>query len=582
MTARRHNHRIVVIGWDGATFDLLLPWVAQGKLPNFAAFLHGSAHGPLRSTMPPFTYPAWTTFLTGKNPGRHGVFDFTERIPGTHQIQFVNARSMRAPTIWRLLSDAGRRVACMGVPVSYPPEPINGVLICGFDAPGSGSRTDASSVYPPELLGEIRRNVGSYVTAANIMPLMSTDHHEAALDLILDTLEIKARTARYLLEREPWDVFMVLFGESDLVGHHFWRFTDPQSPLYSRSASGRVSEAIYEVYARLDEMLGLLLEACPPDCVRLMVSDHGFGGSGDRVIYMNRWLAEQGFLTFAGDPGAPGAESGLAYRMVSRAKNWGLRFLPPAIKTHIFRRRPEIAGRMESYLRFSGIDWSRTQAFSEELPYLQNIWINVKGQEPYGIVEPGRQYDEVLARLRERLLAWVDPLSGEKVVAEVHHREELYVGPYADRAPDLLVVTRTPGGYAYQGKSSQQAGGSGSLVRLRPDAPGSLKFFAAKSGSHRNHGIFLAQGPMIAAGQTIQGARLMDIAPTILYLLDQPVPSDMDGVVLADALQPEFMATRPVIRGAPEAEVVGAGAANYTPDEDAVMAKRLQDLGYLE
>jgi predicted AlkP superfamily phosphohydrolase/phosphomutase len=568
-----------VIGWDGATFDLLKPWAAQGKLPNFATFLQGSAHGPLRSTIPPFTYPAWTSFLTGKNPGRHGVFDFTERVPGTHQIQFVNARSVRAKTIWRLLSDAGLRVACMGVPVSYPPEPINGVLICGFDAPGSGSRTDASSVHPPELLGEIRRHVGSYVTAANIMPLMSNDQHEAALDLILDTLVTKARTARYLLEREPWDVFMVLFGECDLVGHHFWRFTDPKSPLYSPSTSARVADAIYEVYAKLDEMLGMLLEACPPDCVRLMVSDHGFGGSGDRVIHMNRWLAEEGFLTFAADGNN---RPGLGYRVVNRAKNWGLRFLPPAIKTHIFRRRPEIAGRMEAYLRFGGIDWSRTQAFSEELPYLQNIWINTKGQEPHGIVEPGRQYDEVVARLRERLLAWVDPLSGEKVVAEVHHREEVYTGPYLDRAPDLVVVTRTPGGYAYQGKASRQAHGEGSIIRLRMDAPGSLKFFAAKSGSHRDYGIFLAQGPMIPAGRVIRGARLMDIAPTILYLLDQPIPSDMDGVVLKDAITSEFVATRPVIRGAAEAATVGAGVANYTPDEDAVMAKRLQDLGYLE
>lgn len=579
MSSRRQKHRVVVIGWDGATFDLLDPWVQQGKLPNFAAFLRDSAHGPLRSTSPPFTYPAWATFMTGKNPGRHGVFDFTERIPGTHQVQFVNARSLRAKTLWRLLSDAGRRVACMGLPVSYPPEPVNGVLICGFDAPGSGSRTDSSSVFPPELLGEIRRNVGSYVTAANIMPLMSTDQHEAALDLILDTLTMKARTARYLLEREPWDLFMVLFGESDLVGHHFWRLTDPRSPLYRKPSSARVADAIYQVYARLDEMLGLLLEACPPDCVRLMVSDHGFGGSGDRVIHMNRWLAEQGFLTFAGNGGA---ESGVGFRLVNRAKHWGLRFLPPAIKTHIFRRRPQLAGRMESYLRFGGLDWSRTQAFSEELPYLQNIWINVKGQEPQGIVEPGREYDEVVARLRERLHAWVDPLSGEKVVAEVYHREELYVGPHLDRAPDLLVVTRTPEGYAYQGKSSRQADGRGSLVRLRPDAPGSLKFFAAKSGSHRDYGIFLAQGPMVAAGRAIESARLMDIAPTILYLLDQPVPSDMDGVVLADAFRPEFVTARPAARGAAAVETAAVGGANYTPDEDAVMAKRLQDLGYLE
>ena len=416
MAATVHNHGVVIIGWDGATFDLIDPWIAEGKLPNLAAFREGGVHGKLRSTIPHFTYPAWTTFLTGKNPGRHGVFDFTERIPGTHRIQFVNAKRVRSKTLWRLLSDSNHRVACMGVPVSYPPEAINGVLICGFDAPGSGSRTDESSVHPPELLQEIRTHVGDYVTSANIMPLMSEDKHEEALDLILQTMEMKGKTARYLLEREPWDVFMVLFGESDLVGHHFWRFTDPKSPLYVESASERVRNALYEVYAKLDEMLPMLLEACPEDSIRLIVSDHGFGGSGNRVIYMNRWLADEGFLTFKG---SGGPQAGMGFKMVNLAKNWGLRFLPPAIKTYIFRRRQGIANRMEAYLRFGGIDWSKTKAFSEELPYLQSIWINVKGREPFGIVEPGAEYDDLLAELKERLTAWIDPATDEPVVEEV-------------------------------------------------------------------------------------------------------------------------------------------------------------------
>ncbi len=574
-----HNPPVVIIGWDGATFDLIDPWIAEGKLPNLAAFREQSAHGLLRSTTPPFTYPAWTTFLTGKNPGRHGVFDFTERIPGTHRIQFVNAKRVRSKTIWRLLSDTGRRVACMGVPVSYPPEPINGVLICGFDAPGSGSRTDSTSLHPPGLLEEIRQNVGPYVTASNIMPLMSRDRHEEGLDLILETLELKGRTARYLLEREPWDVFMVLFGESDLVGHHFWRFADPKSPLYCHSSSSRVRDAIYQVYAKLDEMLPMLLEACPPESVKFIVSDHGFGGSSDRVIYMNKWLADEGFLKFQGKD-ATGA--GFGFHAVNFAKNWGLRFLPPAVKTYIFRRRQGVANRMEAYLRFGGIDWSQTKAFSEELPYLQTIWINVKGREPGGIVEPGAQYDEVVAELRERLSAWVDPETGERVVEQVWHRDELYDGPYVERSPDLLLRTGLPNGYAYQGKSSRQSAPSSPLDRLKVNEPGALKFYAAKSGSHRDYGVFLAQGPMITPGKRIEGARLMDVAPTILYLLGEPVPEDMDGVVLTDAIDPSFCRARPLRTGSADTQTAGTEEATYSAEDEAVITKRLEDLGYLE
>ncbi|MFH0983213.1 MAG: alkaline phosphatase family protein [Planctomycetota bacterium] len=578
MGTRPKQHRVVVIGWDGATWDLIDPWIAQGKLPNLAAFREQAAFGDLRSTDPPFTFPAWTSFLTGKNPGRHGVFDFTERVPGTHQIQFVNARRVRSKTIWRLLSDAGRRVACMGVPVTFPPEAVNGVLICGFDAPGASSRADESTFHPPQLLEEIRRHVGSYTVSANIMPLMNEDRHEEALDAILATLDMKGRTARYLLEREAWDVFMVLFGESDLIGHHFWRFCDPRSPLYTKSNSPRVANAIYEVYKKLDDMLPMLLEACPDDCVRILCSDHGFGGSGDRIIYMNKWLADEGFLAFSGG----GPKAGMGFKLVNFAKLWGLKALPPSVKAYVFRKRQGIANRMESYLRFGGIDWSRTRAFSEELPYLQTIWINVKGREPQGVVDPGQEYDDLVAELKKRLLAWTDPATGEKVVTHVQHRDEIYDGPNGKRSPDLIVRTAYPGNYAYQGKSSRQGSPTAAIEQLRIDAPGSMKFYAAKSGTHRDYGILLAQGPTMVPGRRVIGARLMDVVPTILYLLGEPIPQDMDGVVLRDALRPEFVASRPVVSGEADTQQAGSEAPTYSEEDEAIISQRLQDLGYLE
>lgn len=580
MSTGSHSHHIVIIGWDGATFDLIHPWVAEGKLPNIAAFLKAGTSGLLRSTNPPVTYPAWTSFITGKNPGKHGIFDFSERIPGTRRIQFVNARSVRSKSIWRLLSDAGLRVASMGLPVSYPAEPVNGVMICGFDAPGSGSCADSKTVYPPELLNEVERAIGRhYITSTNLAPMMARQKHEEGLDQILNTIETKAQTAKYLLKREAWDVFMVLFGESDLVGHYFWRFTDPKSPLYCPSSGTRVANAIYEVYAKLDALLADLLEACPPDAVRIMVSDHGFGGSSDRVIYMNKWLADEGFLTFQG---RGTSQAGLGYKLVNLAKGWGLRFLPPSVRTIISRRSPSIPHRMESYLRFGGIDWSKTKAFSEELPYVQNVWINVKGREPDGIVEPGAQYDELVAELRGRLSAWVDPLSGEKVVDHVYHRDELYEGPRVGGAPDLLVRTRCPGGYTYHGKSSRQARPVAAIERIGDGDLASSKFLAGKSGSHRDDGIFLIQGPMIPSGRTIQGARLMDVAPTILYLLGQPIPEDMDGVVLRDCVDPTYIASRPVVSSDAETQKAGESAPTYSAQDEAVINQRLQDLGYLE
>lgn len=577
--AAARQHKVVIIGWDGATWDLIDPWIAEGKLPNIAKFRSGGTSGKLRSTDPPFTFPAWTSFLTGKNPGRHGVFDFTERIPGTKKIQFVNARRVRSQTCWRILSDSGKRVCCMGVPVSYPPEKVNGILICGFDAPGAASEADESSVYPPEALAEINAAVGQYVTSANIMQLMNDDRHEEALDEILRVMDQKGRTARYLLQREAWDVFMILWGESDLIGHHFWRFCDPQSPLYTPSKSEKVRQAIYLVYKKLDDWLPQLLEECHETTVKIICSDHGFGGSGDRIIYMNKWLADNGYLSFQGNGNAQG---GIGFKLINFAKLWGLRVLPPKVKAWVFRKQQGIANKMESYLRFGGIDWERTRAFSEELPYLQTIWINVKGREEGGTVEPGEQYDQLIAEITKKLYDWRDPDTGGKVVEVVQHRRDIYNGDWVERSPDLIVRTTYPGNYAYQGKSSRHSNPQAPIERLRIDAPGSMKFYAAKSGTHRDYGVYLAQGPMVPAGRQLDGARLWDVMPTLFYLLGQPVPSDMDGKILTGSIKPEYLAAHAVDSATMDTQTAGSGERTYSDQDEKVISQRLADLGYLE
>ncbi len=573
------QHKVVIIGWDGATWDLINPWIAEGKLPNIAKFKAESTYGNLRSTDPPFTFPAWTSFLTGKNPGRHGVFDFTERIPGTKKIQFVNAKRVRAKTCWRILSDSGKRVCCMGVPVSYPPEPVNGILICGFDAPGAASEADQTSVFPPEALNEINAAVGKYITSANIMQLMNEDRHEEALDEILKVMDQKGRTAQYLLQREAWDVFMILWGESDLIGHHFWRFCDPKSPLYTHSKSEKVRNAIYLVYKKLDEWLPRLLAECHESTIRIICSDHGFGGSGDRIIYMNKWLADNGYLAFENNGNAQG---GAAFKLINWAKLWGLRVLPPWVKAMVFRRFTGIANKMESSLRFGGIDWSRTRAFSEELPYLQTIWINVKGREPDGTVEPGEEYETLVKELTQKLYDWRDPGTGDKVVQVVQHRRDIYDGPWIERSPDIIARTKYPENYAYQGKSSRHSNPKAPIEQLRIDAPGSMKFYAAKSGTHRDYGIFLAQGSMIPAGKELQGARLWDVIPTLFYLLGQPVPEDMDGKILTGSIKPEFLAGHSVDSAKGDSQQTGSEDRTYSDEDEEVISQRLADLGYLE
>src|SRR5215510_5464616 len=150
---------LLVIGLDGATLDLVRPWVAAGRLPVLADLMARGAWGPLRSTIPAATFPAWTSLVTGVNPGRHGVLDFTERVPGTHRVRFVNGSYRRAPALWTRLTRAGRRVAVVTVPATYPPEPVAGVMVSGFDSPLAAA-ADGSFVHPRSFYPELRRLVG--------------------------------------------------------------------------------------------------------------------------------------------------------------------------------------------------------------------------------------------------------------------------------------------------------------------------------------------------------------------------------------------------------------------------------------
>src|SRR2546428_9693082 len=229
------------------------------------------AWGRLRSTVPPATFPAWTSLVPGANPGRHGIFDFSARVPGTYRVRFVDGSHRRAPALWTWFWAAGRGVAVLTVPATYPPEPVAGVMVSGFDSP-LATAIEGSFVHPRALYPEIERLVGRLPFADFQEIATGPGWHATALARLLDGIARRTTLARTLLGRERWGAFMVVFGESDTVAHHFWRFHDPRSP---RHAPGPFAGAIARVYEALDRAVGVLLAAAPPDTA-------GAGGSPPR------------------------------------------------------------------------------------------------------------------------------------------------------------------------------------------------------------------------------------------------------------------------------------------------------------
>lgn len=568
--------RVFMIGWDGATFDLIRPWVAEGKLPNIARLLEEGVHGPLRSTVPPWTFPAWTSFMTGKNPGKHAIFDFFQPRPNSYNLEFVHGGHRRAPTFWRLLSDAGRKVCSISIPCTFPPEKVNGIQISGFDFPGEGpgSYVDPRGMYPPELYDELNRTVGPHPIDASIVKEINRGELEVALGRILETMRKKARTARYLMAQKPWDCFMILFGETDGSGHQFWKYCDRNSPLFTEHPT--MQDSILRVYQEADRLLGELRAQLPPDTTVLMMSDHGFGGVGDWVIYPNCWLQDKGFLRMRPQTG------GRSNRLLESLKLWAVGAFPAWLQRALYRFAAPLVGRLEARVRYGAIDWAGTEAYFDENPYFPVLRINLKGRQPEGIVAPGDRYEEVRNELIRELEAWRHPETGAPIVEKAYRREEVYSGPYVEKAADIVPKWALHDNYSYSFRKSSNAPDGRWLEQLDPHRAESVQFYTGKSGTHRDDGIFLAQGPTINAGERIPGARIIDLAPTILRLLDVPVPRDMDGRVLDEIFRADAWRQ---LAAATENGADGDGFASesgYSAEDEEKINERLKSLGYVE
>jgi predicted AlkP superfamily phosphohydrolase/phosphomutase len=555
---------MLIIGLDGATFDLIEPWAAAGDLPHLARLMEAGAYGRMRSTVPPATFPAWTSLITGVNPGQHGVFDFTRRLPGTYQVAFINATYRQQPSMWQLLSQAGKRVAVLGLPATYPPEAINGVFVSGFDSP-LATGIDRSFMHPPGLYDELYQAVGPYEITDFQELRVGAGWHEKALRKLLHAAQRRTEITTYLLDRESWDCCFVHFGESDTVAHHFWAFHDSCSPRYDLDGAAHLGHAIQTVYRALDQAIGKLLAHAGEGVTVMLVSDHGSGGTGNQVIYLNRWLAQQGWLRFA--------KASTASLLAGQLKRLGLA-LPAQLQEWAFRgplRR--LVDRLESNSRLAGINWAGTHAFSEEVNTFPAVWLNVRGREPAGKVEPGAEYEHFRAMIMSALAKWQNPVTGRTVIETVWRREDLYQGPAVKYAPDIILEPALDQGYSYSFMSSGGRAGD-PMRRLAPSERIGAKG-GSMNGSHRRTGVFVLSGEGVHPGINLPETQILDVAPTTLHLLGLPVPANIEGRVLAQALKADRQAIV-----TPQTATQAPPPESYTADQAAAVRSRLKGLGY--
>jgi len=560
---RNSRPRVMLIGFDGATLDLIEPWVQAGILPNFKRLMSEGAVGPLQSTIPPVTPAAWGTMATGMNQGKHGVYDFFARREGSYETYIVNSRDRHGATLWGLLSDAGYRVTVFDVPATYPPDRVNGLMISGLLTPSQA--TDAS--WPLELLPELKRAVPDF----DFHPpgIFSKGKEVEFVQSVLDWDKMTLDATEFLMKREPWDFLFTVFIGTDIISHWMWREMITRGALVPNGDQVReeLAHAIENVYRQADQILGRVLEVAGDDTYVMVVSDHGFG-SLEYYMHLNAWLVENGYLKFKRTPGV--MLKYLGYRLGFTPLN----ILEMMRKLHLAGPVQETAGKHNDFLRkmlkrvflsLDDIDWSRTTVYTRG--YAGPLFVNLKGREPEGIVEPGAEFEAVLQKLERDVRSLKHPVTGEPFVSVVLRTEDVYSGPYTKYAPDF--------GFGMNDLSIQPFGvhdfASSHWFEPTPD----------RTGTHRMNGIFFLRGPGIQPGAPVQGAGLIDIAPTVLALMGVPIPTAMDGRVVLTALTDEMRENLQISFADPEHPTGGEQGGSILGEEDEkVIRERLEALGY--
>jgi len=521
--------KILVIGLDGADLELITPWIDAGDLPNLASIRDAGTSGLLQSVIPPVSAPAWATFMTGRNPGRHGVFGFVTERPGTGETTLVSLGSIRGTKLWDAFSAAGRRVVVVNVPITWPPPEIDGVFVSGMLTPPGRPFT-----WPAEVQAEIEAKVPDYRIDIDRGLF---DDQEVFREHLFATAKARGEVIRLAMDRGEWDFLLGVFTNTDRMQHHFWR---------------KEREKIRDLYRLIDGEIGKILDRVDRDKTLVVVlSDHGFTTT-DRRIYMNRWLREEGYLGVR-------RVSELTDDYQKRRFNW---FMDEPEET---RRKEKLATRILKRLGLRGelaIDWEKTRAYLYSSD-TRGIHLNVKGRQPQGTVEESRYEplrDEIIGKLR----ALTFPETGEAVFESVEKREDLYDGPYLESAPDILTV---PERDRYR-------------VVTKIDRKGVFRQHRTPDGYHRKAGVLFAAGPGVARGGELADAGIADVLPTLLYAAGIPTPERADGRVLRELFTDELLASRTEER-APEAPDAAAEDVRLSDEEDQVLRQTLEGLGYL-
>ncbi|MHA1606763.1 MAG: alkaline phosphatase family protein [Candidatus Freyarchaeota archaeon] len=491
--------RLLVIGLDGATWDILMPLIKEGKLRTLGEMVKKGCWGVLESVIPPVTGGAWLSMATGKNPGKTGVIDFLNRRDKTYRLHPVSSRDYKGHAVWDYLSAAGRRVGIFNYPMLFPPYEINGFMISGI-----GASPSSDIAYPPSLKKELDRVSGGYEMHLDYLLKKYED-----LDVFLRDLDRFmskfGRVVNYLVRREGWDFLFLVFSMTDWVQHIMWRHIDEGHFMYDPVVSPRYREEFVKFWQRVDGVIEEVTKVVGEDTVIFIVSDHGFG-MNDQTFNLARWLESKGYLVRKRS--LKGNIKKLAYRV---AVNLARTRLGKAFSS---RTKRKVGNMLRAGVEVE-IDFERSEAYclGHTVPF-GAIYVNAGS-----LVER--------ERIKQKIIYDLESISediGEKVNVKIYEPRKIYHGERSTFLPDIIFTINNWRCVILE------EGFSGVLFENKP-------FSSRHTGSHRLEGVFLAYGPGVKRGVRVGRVKIYDVAPTILHMFGLPVPDDMDGRVLMDIFE---------------------------------------------
>jgi predicted AlkP superfamily phosphohydrolase/phosphomutase len=524
--------KVLLIGWDGADWRILDPLLERGDLPNLAALISRGGRALLKSTLPTHSWAAWPSFLTGVDPADHGVYDILESRGGTGRQFPVSFSSIRERTFLADLTGAGIQTLMVNVPLTFPPPKIEGKVIAGGVLPKRRTFTD------PEGLARELEEAGVPWPINGTSWTTFRRRPEALLQEAMEFVRARQATVEYLLDTTDWEVACLVFVETDRIQHCLSQYISSDHPGHAERSKDSLAEKVRDVYRLLDEGLGRLVERAGPQDLILFMSDHGMR-SCTGAVHMDRLLAGLGFLSFS------------ASNAIFGPMQWG----PVRAAA---RRIYDLFGLHGKVALPQSVDWSRTRAYTSIRSTGEGISVNLAGRESQGIVDPA-DFERVRDEVAERVGSFTDPRTGQRPVAQVWRREEVFKGRFADRAPDLLLDPAP----LY------------SLTHART----AVEPADWLSGDHRMDGVFAAAGPTVD-GQAFPAAfHLVDLAPTILAAAGAPPSVRHAGSVLAPVVGKAAGAAAEKAQGHSLGQGPDLGLTETEADE---VEEHLRGLGYLE